>query len=150
MERHPEDRTDVPTDFRYLALLPRASSDPVISLGDISRGVRVGQGVRLPRLPALYQRKRKWRLPDQDDPTAYLESEIVGDPMWRQNYSSIKEHVSRVLAVLDDQSSRGQAQKMSQSEARIRYPLVSGRCAKRNLEELSAQGSCSTARMGSR
>ena len=78
--------------------------------------------MRLPRLPALYQRKRKWRLPDQDDLTAYLESEIVGDPMWRQNYSSIKEHASRVLAVLDDQSSRGQALKMSESEARFRHP----------------------------
>ena len=76
--------------------------------------------MRLPRLPALCQRKRKWRLPDQDDPTA--ESEIVGDPVWRQNYSSIKEHVSRVMAVLDDQSSRGQALKMSESEARFRYP----------------------------
>ena len=31
-------------DFRYLALLLRASSDPVMSLGDFSRGVRVGQG----------------------------------------------------------------------------------------------------------
>ena len=32
--RHPEDRTDVPIDFRYLALLLRVSSDPEISLGD--------------------------------------------------------------------------------------------------------------------
>ena len=47
------------------------------SLGDFSRGVRVGRGVGLPRLPALCQRKRKCRLPDQDDPTAYLESEIA-------------------------------------------------------------------------
>ena len=122
LERRPEDRTEVPIDFRYLALLLRASGDPEISLGDFSRGVRVGPGVRLPRLPALYQRKRKWRLPDQDDRTAYLESDIVGDSLWRQNYSSIKEHVSRVLAVLDDQSSRGQALKMSESQARLRYP----------------------------
>ena len=124
LERHPEDRTDMPIDFRYLGLLLRASSDPEISLGDFSRGVRVGPEVRLPRLPALYQWKRKWRLLDQDDPTAYLESEIVGDPMWRQNYSSIEEHVSRVLAVLDGQSSRAQALKMSESEACLRYPHV--------------------------
>ena len=80
LERHPEDRTDVPIDFRYLALLLRASCDPEISLGDFSWGVRVGPGVRLPRLLALYQRKRKWRLPDRDDSTAFLESETVGDP----------------------------------------------------------------------
>ena len=44
LERHPEDRMDVPIDFRYLALLLRASSDPEISLGDFSGGERVGPG----------------------------------------------------------------------------------------------------------
>ena len=81
LERHHEDRCDVPKDFRYLSLLLQAAQDPETSLGDFSRGVRVGPGVRLPRLPALYQRKKKWRLPDQGDPSGYLEDEIVGDPL---------------------------------------------------------------------
>ena len=63
-----EDRCDVPIDVRYLSLLLQASQDPESSLGEFSRGVRVGPGVRLPRPPALFQKKKKWRLPDQGDP----------------------------------------------------------------------------------
>ena len=53
LERHQEDRCDVPVDFRYLSLLLQAAQDPETSLGEFSRGARVGPGVRLPRLPAL-------------------------------------------------------------------------------------------------
>ena len=51
----------------------------------------------------------------------YLEEEIVGDPLWRQNYSSSKEHASRVLDVLNDQSSRGQNLKLPEAEARLQF-----------------------------
>ena len=51
-----------------------------------------------------------------------MEDEIVGDPVWRQNYSSIKEHASRVLAVLDGQSGRCQILKLPEAEARSQFP----------------------------
>ena len=57
MKSSPQDRTDLPIDYRFLELLLDASGDPEVGLGLFARGVRVGPGSRLPRLPALYEEK---------------------------------------------------------------------------------------------
>ena len=62
--RTESDRNDVPFDFRFMDL---------VLLGDYAQGVRVGPGIRIPRLPALFRRKRRWRLPEQTDPLEYLD-----------------------------------------------------------------------------
>ena len=41
--------------------------------------------------------------------------------MWRQNCSSITEHASWVIVVLNDQSSRGQILKLTEAEARVQF-----------------------------
>ena len=51
---------------------PRRCPDRLPFLGDAPQGVRVGPGSRMPRLPALYWPKKKWRLASQLDPRAYL------------------------------------------------------------------------------
>ena len=48
------DSQDVLLDYRFLELLFTASQDPDVSVGAFAQGVRVGPGVRLPRLPALF------------------------------------------------------------------------------------------------
>ena len=53
------DRVDTSIDFRFLALLSKASGDLDVSLGGFSSGVRVGPRARLPRLPACLQREEK-------------------------------------------------------------------------------------------
>ena len=72
LERRHEDRRDVATDFRYLSLLLQAVQDPEISLGDWARG-------QTPSITGTLseKEKRKWRLPDQGDPSVYLEEEII-------------------------------------------------------------------------
>ena len=67
LERRPGDRDDVPIDYRFLDLLLRIAKDPEVSIGEFSQGVRVGPGTRMPRLPALYKPKKKWRLASQAD-----------------------------------------------------------------------------------
>ena len=121
--RHHEDRSDVPIDFLYLPLLLQAAQDPESSLGEFSRVVRVGPGSRLPRLPALaLSEKEEVEIAGSMRPLrGYLEDEIVGDPMWRQNYSSISEHASRIIDVLNDQSS-SQILKLPEAEARLQFP----------------------------
>ena len=109
LDREEGDREDVPPDFRYLDLLLRASKDSEVVLGSFARGVRVGPGTRLPRLPALYRPERKWRLADQGDPDDYREEELAGTRR-------------EVKDVLDDQSERGQVLKLSEREARIQHP----------------------------
>ena len=53
-----EDSPDVLLDYRFLELLLAAAHDPDVSIGSFAAGVRVGPGVRLPRLPALYKAKK--------------------------------------------------------------------------------------------
>ena len=74
-----EDRKDIPIDYRFLQLLLTAAQDLEVHLGPFASGVNVGPGARLPRLPALYPPKKKWRLPQQMDPSNYIEPEAHAD-----------------------------------------------------------------------
>ena len=38
-------------------------------MGEHAQGTRVGPGVRMPRLPALYKQETRWRIPEQGRPT---------------------------------------------------------------------------------
>ena len=119
LERCPEDRSDIPIDYRYLDLLLRASEDPEGGPGDFASGVRVGPGVRLPRLPALYPCKEKksggfrnrWIHWTTQKNTAVMT--LHG----RQNYSSLEEHSDRVLEVMLDQAQRGQVLQFSEKRS---------------------------------
>ena len=68
IERRSGDRTDVPIDYRFLDLLLRTAKDPEIGIDEYAQGVKVGPGTRMPRLPALFKPKKKWRLASQADP----------------------------------------------------------------------------------
>ena len=116
------DRVDVPIDYRFLDVLLRAADDPEVGLGDYAQGVKVGLGTRMPRLPALYKPKRKWRLPSQVDPLDYLEYAPDRSGVWRRSYATLREFETQVLDVMHDQASRGQIIVMTESEARSRYP----------------------------
>ena len=100
LARTTDDRDDVLIDFRLLQALLAAAQDPEVSLGDFAVGVRVGPGARLPRLPALYDAKRRWRLPEQNDPLVYQEDKSATEGVWNQNYKSLLGWTEEVLAVL--------------------------------------------------
>ena len=73
----------------FLGLLLSAADDSEVGKGSFAQGVRVGPGSRMPRLPALYRPKKKWRLTSQTDPRAYLEEEgHESESSWRRNYAS--------------------------------------------------------------
>ena len=91
LDRHPDDRRDVPIDFRYLGLLLRAAEDPDVHIGDFARGVRVSPVARLPRHPALYSKKTRWRLPEQYDPLDYQEERSATEGVWSRNYPTLEE-----------------------------------------------------------
>ena len=122
--RTPDDRTDVPIDYRYLQLLLDAAE---VGLGDFGSGVRVGPGARLPRIPALYPRKKKWSLLKQMDPLDDLEQQSGGEAVWRQNFSSLEAYTDKVLEVMHDQANRGQVLRLSEEEAKKDVPQPYGR-----------------------
>ena len=95
----------------------KASMDPDQGVGDFALGVRVGPGSRLPRLPALYRQKRRWKLAGQGNPVEYLEVEV-----WRSNYPTVSELAEKVEDVLEDQVRRGQVLKHSEEEVKRLYP----------------------------
>ena len=99
-------------------MLLRCAEDPEFGLGKFALGVRVGPGVRMPRLPAL---KRKWRLASQPDPLDYLEEDASTETTWRRNCASIGELTEQVVDVMEDQARRGQMIKLNE-EAKARFP----------------------------
>ena len=113
---------DVPIDYCFLDVLLRAAHDPEVGLGEYAQGVKVGPGTRMPRLPAQYKPKKKWRLPSQVDPLDYLEYAPDKSGVWRSNYATLREFETQVLDVMHDQASRGQIIVMTESEAKSRYP----------------------------
>ena len=122
LTRKAEDRADVPIDFRFFDLLLRSSEDPEVGLGEFAVGVRVGPGARMPRLPALYKPKKKWRLASQANSQDYLDDEEATEGKWRRNYSSVSQLADKVIEVMEDQTARGQLIKLSEAEARRQYP----------------------------
>ena len=98
------DRDALPFDFRFIDLLLRASEDPEVRLGGFAQGVKVGRGTRMPRHPALYRSKWKWRLEQQRDPTNWQEEEKLSESPWRQNNASLVCFADKVEAVLEDQA----------------------------------------------
>ena len=126
LQRSTQDREDLPIDFCFLQLLLQAAGDPEASIGEFARGVRVGPGARLPRLPALYAKKRKWKLAEQSKPDDWQEDLANDGGCWRQNYSTLWHFEKQVIQVLEDQADRGQVLKLSEGEARARYPGLVG------------------------
>ena len=116
------DRTDFPVDYRYLHTLLQLGGDPEVGLGDYSQGVRVGPGKRMPRLPALYRPKKKWRRATQQDPLDYLEQSVDPGSVWRRNFSTLATFEEQVLEVMHDKASRGQPMMCWEAEARRTYP----------------------------
>ena len=122
LERQVGDRSEVPIDHRFLHVLLRLAGDPEVGLGEYSQGVRVGPGTRMPRLPAFFRPKRKWRLASQQDPLDYLEQSTDPGSVWRRNYASQATFEEQELEVLHDQAAWGQLLVYSEAEARRAFP----------------------------
>ena len=124
LKREVEDRTDLPTDCRFVDLLSRASEDPEVSQGSSAKVVRVGPGAKLPMLPTLYAPEKRLRLAEQTDPLEHLERNDSEETACRSNYSWVPALAQKVSTVLDDQAQKWQVIKLTQQTARRRFPLL--------------------------
>ena len=100
----------------------RAARDPGRGVGDFALGVRVGPGARLPRLPALYRPKRRWKLAGPGNTEEYLEAEHDPERVWRSTCPTVSELAEKVEDVLEDQVRRSQVLKHIEEEAERLYP----------------------------
>ena len=113
-EKEPSSRQ--PFYLKSLSLVARVLGDPdwrILACGPrcYEKGVPVGFRTRLPRTPAVYERKRRWRRYDPADSILELKS----------NYKS----VDAALATLEEQFAEevreGRMVRMSLAEARRKY-----------------------------
>ncbi len=88
-----------------------------------ARGVRLGVSSRLPRTPAVFARKRRWRLEGQGDPNfdAAAERLSLGDG-WRDNYVDAIVHQDAIHEQLVDAVERQLALRLTVAEAAKRFP----------------------------
>ena len=107
-------------EFRLLYAFLSQARGPGKNLPDFADGVRVGMGIKMPRVPAVYPRKRKWRLKEQQE----AEVHHWFDPVWgadNQNYSSAAELAEAVEEQLELSVQKRQAFRLTEDEAPKKY-----------------------------
>ncbi len=97
------------------SILALADDPDTRGMEHFCRGVRIGVGVRMPRTPAVYPRKRRWRLRDND--TGGLDDDLEGADAWRLNYKSATVHRDEVHRQLLDHHRRGLCLRFTPEEA---------------------------------
>ena len=85
--------------------------------GTCATGVRVGVGVRMPRTPAVYDQKQKWKLPGQRD-AQFCREELNGSGVEQGNYKSAEAFPEEVERELRESVKLGFALEMTEVEAR--------------------------------
>ena len=119
--RGPQDRRELPFDFRLFHSLLSAAGDPEVKMREFAVGVRVGPGTKLPRCPQIYSKKKKWRMQEQREQQE-VDEQLAARGVWNTNYSSVHPVKQQVLDVLRDQAKRGQVLVLSQQVAKKRFP----------------------------
>ncbi len=116
----PGDRPQV-IELRLLQALMRDATDPdAAGLGRFGLGVRLGVGSRLPRTPAVYAKKRRWKLQEQYDPEGWQHPST--ESAWRDNYRSAELQADEIDRQLRDHAARGMALRLTPEEASRRFP----------------------------
>ncbi len=106
---------------RLLQAILKDSGDPDWrGMAQFATGIRLGVGRRMPRTPAVYRCKRRWRIPEQADPEGWKGQSFSG--AWRDNYRSAKAQRAEVKRQLEEHVSQNIAFKLSPSDARAKYP----------------------------
>ena len=114
-----------PIQVRLLEAFATSVDDPAAHmLGQFAGGVRYGVGVRLPRLPAIWRRKRHWRLCEQRRPSALFVQDPEGllyEGAIRRNYRSARDLEASVRKELEQMVRDGKSIKMSLRQAQARF-----------------------------
>ncbi len=118
--RRPGDRDQI-IHIRLLMAIMREAQDPdVAGMWHYCRGVKLGVNHRMPRTPAVFEPKRRWRLQEQYEAEYYYGADAEGH--WRDNYKSAQTHVDLIDRQLQDHVSRGLAFQVTAEEMKRLYP----------------------------
>ncbi len=108
---------------RLLQSILRDAADPDWrGMDRFATGIRLGVGVRMPRTPAVYARKTRWRIAEQAEADGW-DMQTIGS-VWRENYRTAKTQRAEVRRQLDEHVQQGLAFRLKPDEARARYPSL--------------------------
>ena len=108
-------------EIRLLAAVLRESGDADASgLEQFCRGIRIGVGCKLPRTPAVYKKKCRWRYAEQENPSENTVTDTAA--VWRDNYKSAKLHSVEVERQMEEHHEKGWCLRLTEEESRRRYP----------------------------
>ena len=115
------DFQEQPIDVLLLQAALAESGDPDHEVfSSYASGVRIGVGARMPRTPAIYERRNKWRLPSQANPIPEdLDAEPEG--AWRANYVSAQLMEKEVEKELESLAENNKALEVPEAQARRVY-----------------------------
>ncbi len=110
-----------PVRVRLLQAILKSAEDPDWRGMDLlAQGIRLGVGCRLPRTPAVFERKRRWRIPGQEDPEGWRDDTV--ESVWRDNYQSATDQSAELERQLQECYDVGWALRMTAEEASATYP----------------------------
>jgi hypothetical protein len=100
--------------LRLLQAFLRICQDPDAEAIDCyCEGVRLGHRMRMPRTPAVYEKKDSWRI-KYVDPSTIAKS-------WAPNYKTARERQEVIEAKVNEDLAAGRMIKMSYAEAKAKY-----------------------------
>ncbi len=109
--------------IRLLQSILRDANDPDWrGMDRFAAGIRLGVGRRMPRTPAVYARKRRWRIAEQAEADDWDPRTVIG--VWRENYKTARAQRAEVRRQLDEHVEQGLAFRLSAGEAKARYPAL--------------------------
>ncbi len=110
-----------PVRIRLLQAILHDGGDPDWQgIDHYGSGIRLGVGTRLPRTPAVFRRKRRWRLEGQDDPEGWRTASVAS--VWRDNYTSARDQLGEIERQLAECHDAGWAIRLSPEEAVAKFP----------------------------
>ena len=119
----PEDRRELPFDFRLFHSLLSAAGDPEVKMREFAVGVRVGPGNKAFQMSSdPFSKKKKWRKQEQRGTARSrraVRRRATSGTLNTRRFIPSKQHV---LDVLRDQAKRGQVLVLSQQVAKKRFP----------------------------
>ncbi len=139
-KERPQDRHCVIRLRLLQAVLIEAGDPDSAGISQYIEGVPIGVGVRLPRTPAVFDRRTRWNLPEQKSKDAHLADQLSFD--WRTNYASTEPHVGEVERQLEELVDKGKALKLSEDVVRRKWPGATP-ASLGALEKVGAEGQIS-------
>ena len=125
MSRASQDRADIPIDYRNLDAAAPSSGGPSGVVGVVCEGSKARSGspnatvasTVTPRSEGGDSRTRRTLWRDR-------KKRAAEQGVWRQNYSSVAEWSEECSKIMNDQAERGQVLRLSEEEARQKFPAL--------------------------